>query len=395
MTSSQQAGLAGLLGMGLSLGALGALGALAGCGAAKSVPPPTAHGGGPPALVEAPVAPAEATGANGASHAAQEPAAARRRALEALERDVAAAELRWDWPAAFARLDDANEADPDEVAIRRTRATIAFEAFVDDTIARIVAKGSAKAVLGDRRGAFLVAVDPARLPADVGVAIYARERRLRGVLLVFDQLEEGALLEPPTTYWAFGAAPTRSAANPALPGKPLRRNASFVVVARGKLDGVPLLAIGAATDGPSGPPGPLERLESISGLVVASAARPYETTAYLPPDLQPGDRVLAAFAPWPTQLVLHEVLTVRDDALSIRPLVGGAARAARRDELRADFLPSGVSVLVPVNATFKRGLLQERLDDEQAVVTLDGARQTVPVASLRVEARTMPAAPRD
>ncbi len=367
-----------------ALGMLGVLGVLASCGAAQPVPPPTAHGGGPPALTE----PSPASAAVSAATEAPKPARPGAiEALQALERDVAAAEQRWDWPGAFARFDDPKGADPDEVAIQRTRATVAFEAFVDDTLAAIVTKGSAQAVLGDRRAAFLASVDPARMPSDVGVAIYARERKLRGALLVFDRLEGGALLETPATYWSYGAAATRSATDPELAGKPLRRNSAFLVVARGKLEGVAYLAIGTATDGA------LERLESISALVVASSARPYETAAYLPPDLQPGDHVLASFAPWPTQLVLHEVLAIKNDTLSIRPLVGGAARSARREELRADFLPAGVAVLVPVATTFKRGLLETRLDDEQAVVTLEGARQTVPIASLRVEARSMPPAP--
>lgn len=383
MTSFKRSGLVSLVPMSALVGALVA------CGAAQKALQPTAHGGGPPALVETPVA---------ANDASAESAASRSDALVALEREVAAAEQRWDWPGAFARLDGAKGVDPDEVAIRRTRAAVAWEAFVDETLARIVAKGSANAVLGDRRASFLASVDPATMPSDVAVGIYARERKLRGVLLVFDRLQEGALLETPTPYWAFGAAPTRSAATPALPGKPFARNASFLVFARGKLDGVALLAVGTASSAaaaPSAPVDPLEPLESITALVVATSARPYDTAAYLPPDLQPGDRVLASFAPWPAQLVLHEILTVKDDTVSIRPLVGGFARLARRDELRADYLPSGVAVLVPVATTFKRGLLEERVDAEQVVVTVDGERQTVPVASLRVEAKSMPAAPRE
>jgi hypothetical protein len=395
MTSFKRSGLAGLLGICVSASAVVAGGALGACGAAQPPPPlpPNARGGGPPALIDAPVvAPsASASAADGAQ-------GAHSRDLAALERDVAAAELRWDWPAAFARLDDAKGVDPDEVAIRRTRAAIAWEAFVDETLARIVAKRSAKEALGERREAFMASIDPARMPSDVAVSIYSRERRIRGVLLVFDRLAEGTLLETPTTYWAYGAAPTRNAATPEVPGKPFPRNASFLVFARGKLDGVALLAVGTASSSaaaPSPPTDPLERLESITALVLESSTRPYDTAAFLPPDLQPGDRVLASFAPWPTQLVLHEVLTVKDDALSIRPLVGGTARPARRNELRADFLPTGVAVLVPVASTFKRGQFEARLDDEQAVVTLEGARQTVPVASLRFEARTMPAAPHE
>lgn len=352
------------------LGVLG-LGVLAvGCGATPPSPP------------HAPVA--KTSVPDGREGATAEHGPARQAASDRLTRDLKAAQGRWDWAGTFALLDGADDVDPDERAVLRTRTTIAWERFVDDTLARIVEERSVKRALGDRREAFLAALDKGRMPTDVTVEIERRARRLTAVMLVFDVMEDGAVLEPSKPGWAFGAAPTRTLARPDLAGAPLARNHAFVAVARGRVDGVELLAMG------SGEGDALARLESISGLVVASSTRAYDTTALLPPDLQKGDRVLAPLAGWPSQLCLHEVLAVGEAGLSVKPVVAGAARWAPRSELRAAYVPAGTAVLVPVAGSFKHGAAAEIIDGPEAKVTVDGATRAVPFEGVRVEVKALP-----
>lgn len=309
---------------------------------------------------------------------------AQKEAAERLGRDLEAARARWDWAGTFALIDGADDVDADERAVLRTKTAIAWESFVDATLEKIVEARSVKKALGDKRAAFLSAVDKARMPTDLTVEIERRARRLAAVLLVFDAMEEGALLDPPKPGWAFGAAPTRTIARPDLAGTPLARNHAFVAVARGKVDGIELLAMGNA-EGDA-----LARLESISGLVVASSTREFDTTALLPPDLQKGDRVLAPLAAWPTQLGMHEVVSVGAGGASVQPIGGGAARWISRMDLRAAYVPAGTAVLVPVAGTFKRGVAEGAIDGPEAQVRVDGVKLAVPFEGLRVETKALP-----
>ena len=187
--------------------------------------------------------------------------------LIAVDRAVEQDEQAWDWPAAFERIDAATGVSEADRRARRAAARERWIAFVDRTLASIVERRSASAVLGERVEAWRRSMDAARYPADLALALRERSRRIAAVELVFVVLGSPEVLDPPVSYVTFGAQNVRAVAAPNAPGRALPDGIAFHAVARGRLGEADVLVAGDST-------GDLQaRLESIRYLIPAQNAR--------------------------------------------------------------------------------------------------------------------------
>jgi hypothetical protein len=190
--------------------------------------------------------------------------------LAALDHDVAEDERGWDWPAAFARIDDARDLSAEDRRARRAHVKDHWLAFVDGTLESIVQARSARGPLGDRLDAWRRAMEPAHYPSDVAALLQERAQRIAAIELVFVDLVAAELLEPPLPCVTDGATNVRTVGAVgmgAVLGRALPDGIPFHAVARGRLDGVEVLVSGE-------PEADLvRRLESMRYVVPAAGAR--------------------------------------------------------------------------------------------------------------------------
>jgi hypothetical protein len=308
--------------------------------------------------------------------------------LDALDDAIEAAAKEWDWPKAFEAVDDdalAKDLDEKTISHKRDDVKKRWLAHLDRTLAEIVKRRSAPLVIDEHRQAWLSSLDAKNYPEDLREEIDARASKIAGVMLVFDKLDGGSLVDPPLRHWTLGTTKVRLAQTPDVDAKELPQGLSFVVVAQGKLGDQVLFAAGKE-DGDE-----LARLASIQFLVPEKNAKPWDTRILLPTKLASA-RVLAPTAPGSKELALHDVVEEKDGVVFATP-VGRTNRVRfKRDELRAYYLPAGTKVTV----SGKKGeVVTETTEGDAIAVRVNGADLTSPASGLRVERAALPRIPND
>lgn len=308
--------------------------------------------------------------------------------LVRLDADVKKAEAELDWPRAFDRITSEKDADGAALKKRRLELTARWKRWVDDTIAAILEKKSVDAALGDKRGAFEAAIDAARLPPEVGPELDKRSAYVRALSLVFDALEEGAVIDPPIRYWTYGAAKARRVDAPTKDGPVLENGVPFHAVAKGKISGVTVLVAGA----PEG--SVLDRLTSAKALIPEADARRWDTKLTLPEDLV-GARVLAPIAPGSDLLAPSLVLSeAKTGVVVVQPLSKkGGKVASKRKDLRALAVGPGQKVVVMIGGVAKPGELADVPEEDRVLVRVSGFESYVPLGDVRIKRAELPAPP--
>lgn len=308
--------------------------------------------------------------------------------LVKVDADVKKAEAEWDWPRAFSRISSEKEADGAALKKRRLEATARYRAWLDETLKQIVAKRSLSAVVGDKRENFDASVDAANLPPEVAPEVDKRAATIAGVRLVFDKLENGEALDPPVRWWTFGAAKVRKPEAPAAEGPVMAQGLAFHAVAKGKINGVTLLAVGS-NEGTV-----LERLGTIKLLVPEADARTWDTRIALPEKLV-GARVLAPIAPNSAILTPSVVLIEAPNGMVVvSPLAKkGFKVAAKKKDLRGLAMGPGQKVTVMIGLVGKPGELADAPEEDRVLVRVSGFESYVPIGDIRVNRADMPAPP--
>jgi len=309
-------------------------------------------------------------------------------ALKSVDADVKKAEEAWDWPRAFNRIKSEKEAEGGALKKRREELTARWAKWIDGTLTKIVEKKSVLGVVGDKRALFLDSVDSGKLPDELSAEIAKRADVMLGVLLVFDKLEGGQLIDPPTRYWTFGNAKARKPDAPtSTDGATISNGVPFFAVAKGKIGGVTLLVAGK--EGAT----PLERLATVKLLIPESDARTYDTNMTLPDKLV-GVRVLAPVVPGAGYLTPSIVLSETKGVIIVEPLKKkGAKLVTKRSELRGLSIPPGQFVEVMIGGDWKKGELVDPLEENRALIKVGGFESYFPLAEIRVKRADLPKPP--
>lgn len=312
--------------------------------------------------------------------------------LDALDESIATAAKELDWPQAFEAIDDddlAKDLDAKTISRKREEVKKLWLASIDKTLADIVKRRSAGLVIDEHRKGWLASIDPKGYPEDLQDDLKARAAKIAGVMLVFDKLEGGSLVDPPASYWTFGDVKVHVASAPETEGKELPQGLSFTVVAQGKLGSELMLAVGKS-DGDE-----LTRLSSIQFLVPAKRAKTWDTRMLLPTTLV-GARVLGPVSPGNRELGSYDVVEEKDGALFATP-VGKANRVKlKRSELRALYIPAGTKVTVSVNYAWRKGeVTAETTDGDTVPVRVNGEASQAKIGDVRVDRDALPKIPND
>lgn len=304
-----------------------------------------------------------------------------------VDEQVKKLEAKWDYVAAFKAISEAKEADGGALKTRRVELTDRWKGFVDDTLRKIIAKRSIKEVLGDKREAFENALDPEALPAEVTADAAKRKKAFEGCELLFETMEDGWVIDPPSKWWTFGQAKPRKPEAPKTEtGVVMANGIPFHVVGKGKIGTTAMLAAGPAE-------GDLwTRIGSIKLLVPEGDARPFDTNFSLP-DVLIDQRVLAPISPGSD--TLRPVLVVGEGAfIKVRPIgTTGPKYDVKKKELRGWALMPGQKVTVIVGGAQKPGEIADKAQDERILVRISGFETFVPLADVRVKRADLPALP--
>lgn len=307
--------------------------------------------------------------------------------LVAVDSAIKKAEAKWDYAAAFKAIGEAKEADGAALKARRVELTDRWKGFVDDTLRKIVAKRSIKEVVGDKREAFESALDPEALPAEVTADAQKRKKAFESLELLFETMEDGWVIDPPSKWWTYGQAKPRKPEAPKTEtGVVMANGIPFHVVGKGKIGSTVMLAAGAAE-------GDLwTRIGSIKLLVPEGDARPFDTNFALPDPLI-DQRVLAPVTPGSD--TLRPVLVVGEGAtIKVRPIgVPTQKYDVKKKELRGWALMPGQKVTVLVGGAPKPGEIADKAQDERVLVKINGFETFVPLADVRVKRADLPALP--
>ncbi len=308
--------------------------------------------------------------------------------LVVLDADVQKAEAAGDYAKAFARITSEKDADGAALNKRRVELTVRWKKWLDDTLKAIVAKKSIAAAVGDKREQFDDATDPDQLPPEVASELAKRQATLSAILLVFEKLEGGQLIEPPVRYWTFGAPKARRIDTPsATDGAVMANGVPFTAVAKGKLGGVQLLVVGNA-EGDA-----LARLASIKLLIPEADSRTYDTRVALPEQLV-GAKVFAPIAVGSDSLAPAVVLSDDKGAIVVQPLAKkGQKLTFKRKDLRGLSMNPGMKVTVMVGGVGKPGELADAPEEDRVLVKIGGFENYFPVADIRVKRTDLPNPP--
>lgn len=312
--------------------------------------------------------------------------------LDALDASIEAAAKDLNWPKVFEAIDDddlAKEIDAKTIGRKREEVKKRWLAAIDGTLADIVKRRSAGLVVDEHRKGWLASIDPKSYPEDLQDDITARGTKIAGVMLVFDKLEGGSLIDPPAKYWTFGDVKVRVASAPETEGKELPQGLPFNVVAQGKLGSELMYAVGKP-DGDE-----LARLSSIQFLVPQKAAKSWDTRMLLPTTLA-GARVFGPVSPGNRELGLYDVVEEKDGAFFATPIGKTNKVKLKKSELRAFYLPAGTKVTVSVNYAWRKGeTTAEATDGETIAVRVNGADAQAKIADVRVDRDALPKIPND
>lgn len=161
-------------------------------------------------------------------------------ALVKLDADVKEAEEAWDWPRVFTAIQAARDVDGATLKQRRLAAIARWKTFLEATVRGLA---SGKITLDDKKKANLLAsVDEGQLPGDAVPDLKKWAPAVQAAVLVFHDLDGGKLIEPPRRTWLARTSKARTldlADGPTFAG-----GASFVAIARGKLDAATVLVAG-------------------------------------------------------------------------------------------------------------------------------------------------------
>ncbi len=316
-------------------------------------------------------------------------------ALYKLDDDVKRAEQAWDFPRAFHRIADEGEvSDHKLLAKRRNDLTARYLKWLDDTLMMIVKKRSVSGVVEDRRDEFDDSTDLSKMPPELASELQKRADSIAGILLVFDKLEGGQLLDPPLRFWTFGKARPRRTDTPGIVGSNEMANGiSFYGVAKGKSGDVMLLA-GGSNEGTL-----MQRLGSIKALVPEVDTKTYDTNTALPDQLQ-GARVLAPIA------ANSEIYTPSTVIVAPPPGIAGTIVVVpvsstlkksntpkvnvKKEALRGLLLPPGTPVQVLVAGAWKKAEVADAPEEDRVLVRVNGFESYVSIGDVRVSKKDLP-----
>ena len=313
-------------------------------------------------------------------------------AIVKMDDDVKKAEQGWDWPRAFNRIATEKAVEDTKLLTKRRVELLArYTKFLDDTLKMIVSKKSVANVVDDKKEEWEASTDPSKLPPEVGVELGKRAEAIAGVMLVFDKLEGGQLVDPPIRYWTFGKARPRRTDTPGLLGTTEMANGiSFHAVARGKVGDVTLLCWGQA-EGTV-----LQRLASIKALVVDVDAKTYDTNTALPDQLV-GARVLAPVIAGGDILTPSVVLSVAPTgAIQVIPVSSALKKLtlpkinAKKEQLRGLVLPPGTPVQVLAGGQWKKAEVADAPEEDRVLVKINGFETPVSIGDVRVKRADLP-----
>jgi hypothetical protein len=316
-------------------------------------------------------------------------------ALAKLDDDVKRAEQSWDFPRAFNRIATEDQV-PDHklLAKRRTDLVARYLKWLDDTLAAIVKKRSVSGVVDDKREEFDDSIDPSKMPPELGPELQKRQDAIVGILLVFDALKDGQLIDPPTRFWTFGKARPRRTDTPNVVGQNEMANGiSFYGVAKGKAGDVMLLAWGS-NEGDV-----MQRLSSIKALVPEADTRTWDTNTALPDQLQ-GARVLAPIAANSDTLTPSTVFLAPPPGATgpiiVIPVSSTLKKqntpkvTVKKESLRGLVLPPGTPVQVLVGNAWKKAEVADAPEEDRVLVRVNGFESYVSIGDVRVSKKDLP-----
>ena len=311
--------------------------------------------------------------------------------LVKLDEDVKRAEASYDWPRVFNRIETEKEVDDSKaLSKRRVDAMAAYVKWLDETLKMIVSKKSVDAALDDKRDEFDASTDPSKLPPEVAAELAKKQDLLVGILLVFDKLQDGSIIDPPARHWTFGKARPRRTDAPAIVGPEMAPGISFYAVAKGKVDGITLLCWGSSEGNV------FARLASIKALVPEVDARTFDTNTSLPEKLV-GARVLAPIATGNDLLTPSIVqLEQPNGAIVVIPVSSTSKKltlpkvATKKTELRGLVLPPGTPVIVKIGAQWKKAEVSDAPEEDRVLVKIGGFESYVALGDVRVSKKDLP-----
>ncbi len=312
--------------------------------------------------------------------------------LDALDADIEKAKKDWDWPKAFEAIDDddlAKEIDAKTIGRKREDVTKVWLATLDKTLADIVKRRSAALVIDEHRKGWIASTDPKSYPEDLRDEVQKRASKIAGVMLVFDKLDGGSLIDPPERFWTFGDVKVRVATAPETEGTQLFQGLPFMVVAQGKLGTEMMYAVGK----PEGDE--LTRLASIQFLVPQKHSKSWDTRMLVPETIA-GARVFAPVSAGNKELGAFDVVEEKDGFVFATPVGKTNKVKFKRAELRGFYLPVGTKVKVNVNYAWKKGeVTVETTEGDDVAVRVNGDAVPTKVVDLRVDRDALPKIPTD
>lgn len=312
--------------------------------------------------------------------------------LDALEASLEAAKKDMDWPKVFEVLDDeelAKDIDAKTIGRKREDVKKVWLAALDKTLADIVKRRSASLVIDEHRKGWLASIDPQSYPEDLREDVQARAAKVKGVMLVFDKLEGGSLIDPPERHWTFGDVKVRLATAPETEGTQLFQGLPFMVVAQGKVGSEMMFAVGK----PEGDE--LTRLASITFLVPQKHAKSWDTRMLVPETIA-GARVFAPISPGNKELGAFDVIEEKDGFVFATPVGKTNKVKFKRAELRGFYLSVGTKVKISLNYAWKKGeVTVETTEGDDVSVRVNGDAVPTKIVDLRVDRDALPKIPTD
>jgi hypothetical protein len=312
--------------------------------------------------------------------------------LDALEASLEAAKKDMDWPKVFEVIDDeelAKDIDSKTIGRKRDDVKKAWLAAIDKTLGDIVKRRSAALVVDEHRKGWLASIDPKNYPEDLREDLQARAAKIKGVMLVFDKLEGGSIIDPPERHWTFGDVKVRLATAPETEGTQLFQGLPFMVVAQGKVGTEMMFAVGK----PEGDE--MARLASITFLVPQKHAKSWDTRMLVPETIA-GARVFAPISAGNKELGAFDVIEEKDGFVFATPIGKTNKVKFKRAELRGFYLPVGTKVKVSLNYAWKKGeVTVETTEGDDVAVRVNGDAVPTKVADLRVDRDALPKIPTD
>lgn len=164
--------------------------------------------------------------------------------LGRLDADVEKLAGEWRWPELFSRIIAEKEVSGAKLKERRVAAIDRWKKFVDGTVRGILAKKSLEGV-SDKRARLLEAVSTALLPAELATDAQGWAPSVQLLLLVYGDMKDGQLLDPPKRYKLAVDSKSRKLETPAIEDGPvLASGLVFQAIAKGKLSEVEVLVVG-------------------------------------------------------------------------------------------------------------------------------------------------------